>query len=182
MPSSRSRQFVTPRGGKAPAFGLGFLLFSATIVAGFQDPPRPPIAIIVNRQNEISDVSTRDLKAIFRAEKRSWPAGKGPSAGRDVTLILRSSESREQAAILDAVYGMTAEQLERYWVEVVYQGKLSAPPATKVTSAQAIRAVARDPGAISVVLLKDVTPDVKVVTIDGKAAGAAGYLLGAEKP
>lgn len=142
-----------------------------------QETKSDPVAIIVNKQNALGDLSLKDLKAIFRADRRSWSKDAGELSGKDVSLVLRSSDSPEQKLVLDKVYGMTAEQLERYWVEVIYQGRLSSSPTTKASAGQAVRAVSRDPAAISFVLLKDVTGDVKVLSVEGKAPGAEKYPL-----
>ncbi len=155
---------------------LALLVLSCPIEAR-QEAHLESVAVIVNKQNELSELSNKELRAIFRQDRRTWPSGTGAIAGTDVSLVLRSSECVEQKVVLDRVYNMTADQLERHWVEIVYQGKISAAPAIKNGAAQAIRAVARNAGTISFVLLKDVTADVKVLKIDGELPGTAKYPL-----
>lgn len=142
-----------------------------------QEPKTESVVVIVNKSNELSEISGRDLRALFRLDRLSWPAAAGKIGGTEVSLILRSSESAEQKVVQDRIYGMTSDQLERHWVEIIYQGKISNAPAVKSSAAQAIRAVVRDPSAVSFVLKKDVTADVKILRIDGTAPGDAAYPL-----
>lgn len=133
--------------------------------------------MVVNRQNDLSDLSLKELRTLFRLDRRTWPSGAGSLSGTDISLLLRNSDSVEQKVALDKIYGMTADQLERHWVEIIYQGKVSSAPAVKSGVAQAIRAVSRNASGISIILLKDVSSDVKVLKIEGELPGSAKYPL-----
>ena len=170
---------------KRPASGALLTLLLAVAALGqeaavaleVQAAKPEPVAIIVHKQNELKSLTFKELRALFKLEKRAWPAGAGNVSGKGVALLLRASGAPEQDLVLEKVYEMNAGQLERFWVEGIYQGKIAAAPATKGSAAQAIKAVARDPAAISFVLLKDVTDDVKVLAIDGEAPGGEKYPL-----
>ncbi|MBI4230657.1 MAG: hypothetical protein HY608_07455 [Planctomycetes bacterium] len=64
----------------------------------------------------------------------------------------------------------------------IYQGDIVSAPPTRVSASAAIRAVSRDEGGISFVLVNDVTADVKVLRIDGRLPAEGGYLLRATAP
>ena len=163
--------------GFAVLLGAAALGQEPSVAVQTQAAKPEPVALIVHKQNELKGLTLKELRALFKLEKRSWPAGAGGVSGKGVSLLLRASGTPEQDLVLDKVYEMNAGQLERFWVEGIYQGKFAAAPATKGTPAQAIKAVARDPAALSFVLLKDVTDDVKVLAIDGEAPGGDKYPL-----
>lgn len=135
------------------------------------------VAIIVNKENETTNLSMKELRAYFRLDRRTWSVSKGAAAGKDVVLYLRESGSKEQDAILEVVYEMSQEKLERYWVEKVFQGRITSAPATKGSSDSALRAVGRDAAALSFVLASAVNDKVSVLRIDDKSPGEKGYPL-----
>jgi hypothetical protein len=51
----------------------------------------------------------------------------------------------------------------------------SAPK--NATNRVALKLVEEKPNAVAIINAKDVTPAVKIITIDGKKPGDAGYLL-----
>ena len=164
--------------GLCAAALLGFLGFGYSEASSSpRIPAGEPVAIVVHKQNALTEISLKDLRGFFMMEKRTWPAGAGPVSGKDVVLFLRSSDSAEQKTALEKIYGMSADQLERHWVEFIYQGKISSAPVAKNSAAQVLRAVSREPAAISFLLLKDVTADVKILKVDGESPESEKYPL-----
>lgn len=165
-------------GARGPGLLAWAAIFALSGVARAEQEHHPDsVAVIVNKENALSEMSLKELRLVFRLDRRTWASGSGPIAGTDVSLVLRNSECVEQKVVLDRIYEMTADQLERYWVEIIYQGKISGAPVVKAGASQAIRAVSRNASGISIVLLKDVTPDVKVLKIDGFLPGDSSYPL-----
>lgn len=137
-----------------------------------------PVVVVVNKDNGISDLSLKDLRSLLKLERRFWHSAAGATGGRQVMVFLRESTSTEQKVALDQIYEMSAEALEKYWVERVYRGEIASPPSTKGSASQAARGVGKEPGSITLLLKKDVNSDLlKVITIDGKGPGDPGYPL-----
>ena len=171
-----------PRGSLLALSALLFAFaFSPNERVSCQTENRTVVALVVHKENRVTDISLKDAQSFFKLEKKRWPGGDGPAAAKEVVIFLRKAGSAEQETLLQKVFEMTADKLERYWVERVYQGEISSPPSTKATAQRAIKAVSQNVTALTCILLSEVTEDVKVLTIDGKRPGDPDYPLVVEK-
>src|SRR5215217_4973061 len=66
-----------------------------------------PLAIVVNRNNPLSEMSLADLRRVFRGQRGRW------SNGRRVTLVMRDPGAPERDAILQSLYGLDEEEYRR---------------------------------------------------------------------
>ena len=71
------------------------------------------IAIVVNPENPVSDLSLTEVRKIFRLEKQRWADGK------KIQLLMHEQGSSEKQVALRTVYQMTDEQLRDYWLRKV---------------------------------------------------------------
>lgn len=131
----------------------------------------PPVVIIVNAANDAPDPSLTELRAILTLERQFWPAG-----GR-VVLVLPRSGSPERDTLLARVYGTSESELRKRWVGKLFAGQIPAIPSVAPSGARAAALVQQSPGAIAAVRADEVPPGVRVLAIDGKKAGQAGYPL-----
>lgn len=76
-----------------------------------------------------------------------------------------------------AVLGLEPSAVGRYWVDRRIRDE-GVPPKSIPTDELAVRVVAAVPAALTYARKSLLNPKVKVLTIDGKAAGEAGYALG----
>jgi len=135
------------------------------------DEERLTVAVIVHRENPLSEVSRSQLERIFRLRRTRWPDGKR------IYLIMLEEGSPEKALVLDKIYRMTRDQLKRFWLTKIYRGELTSFPKTLRSPDSMLRFVRQVPNAIGYVDARDVTKDVKVLRIEGLAPGAEGYPL-----
>jgi len=126
------------------------------------------VAIIVNANNPVSDVSVADLQQYFKADKKHWPAGGA------VKLAVLSLSGPAGQVVLKKIYQMDAGAYKKYWLKKVFKGDAKAP-ATKNSPQEVLDFVASDPGALSFVPADKVTGNVKVLKVNGKKPGEAGY-------
>lgn len=130
-----------------------------------------PVAVIVNEKNPVKNISFNDLRALLRMERQFWPHKKR------CILFLPRSGSPESKVLLDTIYKMTHRKLQRYWVQRLFSGEIPAKP-TYVPNAKAAGSrVRKSVGGLSVVKLSEVPKGVRVLSIDGKKPGDAGYPL-----
>lgn len=127
-------------------------------------------SVIVHPDNPIDNLSSRELRDIFEADLQSWDGG-----APIVLLVPQSAATYDM--LLNTVHRRDAEQMKRLWVAKVYRGQLTEPPQTVRSSAIALRRVATQPGAITIVPSELVSADVKVLKIDGLRPGEPGYAL-----
>ena len=74
--------------------GLIFLLLAIEILVSRVKAQNGDIAVIVNPNSSVTNVSLADLRKIFSGEKRSWPGG------ARIKIIVRPPGSRERIVLL----------------------------------------------------------------------------------
>lgn len=131
-----------------------------------------PIAVIVHQQVPVDDLSLAELKRIFLGKRLFWH--------RDLTITLLAPPhgSREREILLDKIYERRSEaEYQRYWINKLFdRGAQTAP---KITGSPQMSAglVREIPGAIALVPADRIPRGVKVLRIDGRSPGEAGYPL-----
>jgi phosphate transport system substrate-binding protein len=145
------------------------LLGGAPRVARAQDSE--PIAIVVNRNNPLSEISLADLRRVFRGQRTRW------SNGRRVTLVMRDAGAPERDALIQSLYGLDEAQYRRTFLQAVFSGEAPEAPKTLASTNGVLRFVYNVPGAIGYVKARDAGPSVKTLRVDGRLPGEPGYRL-----
>jgi hypothetical protein len=130
-----------------------------------------PLAIVVNRTNPIDVISFGDLRRVFRGQRGRW------STGRRVTLVMRDPGAPERDALLHELYGLGEEDYRRGFLQAVFSGETSDAPKTLASTYGMLRFVFNVPGAIGYARASEVDSSVKVLRVDGRLPGEAGYQL-----
>jgi len=147
----------------------GSLLFAAPARGA---PQAIPIAVIVHEQVPVDDLALPELKRIFRGERLFW------AGDMTITLLVPSRGSRERAVLLDKIYERRSEaEYKHYWINKLFDEETQTVP--KITGSPRMSAslVREIPGAIALVPANRIPRGVKVLRIDGKQPGEAGYPL-----
>lgn len=131
------------------------------------------IAVIVNPRNPETGVPSSELEHIFKQEKQHW------KAGEKIYLILQESGTPEKDIVLRRLYRMTDMELKQFWLGKLYRGEIASFPRVAPSNAAVKRIVAWAPNALGFIDTSAVDASVKVLRIDGKRPGEAGYLLAA---
>ena len=128
------------------------------------------LAIIVNKASGLENVTLADLQKYLKVEKTKDPSG--------AKLVVTQREpGPERATLLRDVYKMTDGELSRYFLQATFTGTVAAAPKQIGPGAVAKKFVADTAGAISCVRASEADDSVKVLKVDGKAPGEAGYQL-----
>jgi ABC-type phosphate transport system substrate-binding protein len=139
--------------------------------AAAQAAPKQTIAIVVNAQSPISDLSFAELRKIFMGDQQFW-------ADRSkVTLLVRAPTARERATVLDKIYKMDEDQFRQYWIGKMFRAEVAGGPKIVYSTDMALNLIATIKGSITFVPAASVTGDVKVLRIDGKLPSDPGYIL-----
>lgn len=144
----------------------GSLLFAAPAQAAV------PIAVIVHEQVQVDDLPLSELRRIFLGERLFW------TGDLTITLLVPPHGSRERAVLLDKVYERRSEaEYKHYWINKLFDEETQTVP--KITGSPRMSAslVREIPGAIALVPANRIPRGVKVLRIDGKQPGEAGYPL-----
>jgi len=152
---------------KACLFAVAVVLQAASARAG-------DVAIIVHRSNPLSDISLVDLGRTFRLEQPRW------KSGDKVEIVLQAGATAKQEVMLSHVFRMKADELPGYLLGKVNRNELSAPPRAFASDQSVKQFVAGNPRAVGYIDASQVDDTVRVLTVDGKHPGEAGYPLARE--
>ncbi|HWM91729.1 MAG TPA: hypothetical protein VN493_13255 [Thermoanaerobaculia bacterium] len=151
-----------------PTVLAGALLLAAAPASG----AGAPVAVIVHEQVPADDLSLPELKRIFLGERMFW------HKELTITLLMPPRGSREREVLLKRIYERRSEaEYQHYWINKLFgDGEHAAP---KITGSPQMSAglVREIPGAIALVPADRIPRGVKVLRIDGKRPGEAGYPL-----
>ncbi len=121
------------------------------------------MAVVVNKDNAVQNVTSAHLARIFKGEVKKWPDG------RNVVLVLHDT-SPDEMVTLEHLNRMTEAEVKALLVARKNSVR------TVVTDADVIDAVASTPGAIGFVEERSINNRVDVVKVDGKLPMESGYL------
>ena len=129
------------------------------------------VAVIVNVENPVNQLSLADLQQILLGEKRSW------NAKTSIVLMMRNEQSLERALVLQKVCRMTENEYHQYWTGKIFRAEATSEPVVLPSVGTALNFVSSVKGGISFVDSANVHDNVKVLRIDGHLPGEAGYPL-----
>jgi phosphate transport system substrate-binding protein len=121
------------------------------------------MAVVVNKDNAVQNVTSAHLAKIFKGEIKKWADGK------NVTLVLHNS-SPDEMTTLEHLNKMTETEVKALLASHKDSIRIVA------SDADVIEAVASTPGAIGFVEERSITDRVGVVKVDGKLPMESGYL------
>ncbi len=121
------------------------------------------MAVVVDKDNRLGEVTSAHLAKIFRADLKKWPDG------RDVVIILHNNSAGETET-LQRLTKMSTAELKSF---------LSAHRDSIITAdsdAEVLKQVQATPGAIGLVEVHAINDQVNILKVDGKLPMEAGYL------
>src|SRR5215467_1371773 len=119
--------------------------------------------VVVNKQNEVVNLTSVHLTKIIRGEIKKWPDGK------NVILVLHKNSAGEREA-LEHLNKMSADE----WNAFVATHRDTILFVD--TDADVLKAVQAEPGALGLIEVHSIDNSVNVVHIDGKLPMELGYL------
>lgn len=131
-----------------------------TIVAGAQEAP---LIVIGNQKGAPAGLKQTELQSILRGEQQRW------RNGNKVIIALMKTNTPVGKNTSEKVYNMTADELKKYWLALVFQGKADAPVFFNSIS-ELLAFVAENPGAIGIVDETAPVASTHVVLVDGKTS------------
>jgi hypothetical protein len=150
---------------------LGALVVVATASASptLEAGEKVRFAIVVAKDSPVSDIAFYDLKRLYKGDPVNV-------SGKRLVPLNLPAASDARVRFDQAVLGMNAETVSRYWIDRKIRGQ-SPPPKALEGPDLVQRVVARLDGAIGYVRLSEVKADVKVLRVDGKTPKDAGYAI-----
>lgn len=131
------------------------------------------VAIIVSQKNSASDISFDVLRKYFKAERGQWPTG-----AKVVVAMLQPPGQPERNVILRSIYGWDENYYQKYFRQGQFNETIQQPPKELNTTYLMMRYVQFVEGAIGYVRADQVDASkVKVLSVDGRRPGDAGYRI-----
>jgi ABC-type phosphate transport system substrate-binding protein len=121
------------------------------------------MAVVVNKDNNVGNVTAVHLTRILRSEIKKWPDGKA------VILVLHK-DSPGEAETLERLIKLNSEDLKA----MIAAHKDSVVMVD--SDADVLKTVQTTPGAIGFVDVRSVDNSINVVRVDGKLPMESGYL------
>ncbi len=121
------------------------------------------MAVVVNKDNNVANVTAAHLGRIFRSEIKKWPDGK-------VVVLVLHRDSPGETETLQRLNKMTDNE----WKALIAAHKDSIQLAD--SDADVLRIVQSTPGAVGLVDVRSVDGTITVVRVDGKLPMESGYL------
>ncbi len=121
------------------------------------------MAVVVNKDNNVENVTAAHLSRIFRSEIKKWPDGKA------VVLVLHK-DSAGETETLERLNKMSADELKA----LIAAHKDSIVIAD--SDAEVLKIVQSTPGAIGFVDVRSIDNTINVVRVEGKLPMESGYL------
>jgi len=129
------------------------------------------LVVIVHSESGRSDIDSRALQALIRGEDSRWEDRVRVKVG------LMKTQTPTGRRTANEVYDMSALELNKYWLGIVFQGKANTPNFFD-SQAALIEWVAQTKGAIAVATLGEVEKAgslVKVLTVEGRSPRDSEY-------
>ena len=129
------------------------------------------IAVVVHPDAPVSNLSLSDVRKVFLGDRQYW------STNIPVVLLIRAPVARERDVVLKIIYQMSESQFKQYWIAKIFRAEAATAPKVVYSNDMANQLVTAIPGAIAFIDSKEVKPGSKVVRVDGRLPGEAGYPL-----
>jgi ABC-type phosphate transport system substrate-binding protein len=134
------------------------------------------IAIVVNKDNPVDELSMREVEAIFELRQQFW------RGGERVYVIIQQAHRAEKNVMLKKVYRQTDEGLNKYLLQRMFTGEISDFPQIESSNDKVKQEVRKRPNAIGFIDAKTADDSVKVLKIDRSLPGSENYRLKSGDP
>lgn len=138
------------------AMTAGILFLLVTSNSSFAE-----VAVIVNKQNQATSISKKDLSNIFKQKQKTW------ADGGIIEVVTLPKDNPLMEKFSESVLDMSSSDLEKYYLKNALSGK-GQPPRTAQSPSEVKSIVGDNKNAIGLIDSKDADPSVKVISLDGK--------------
>ncbi|MEO6289197.1 MAG: hypothetical protein ABIO76_04725 [Ginsengibacter sp.] len=136
---------------------LAVFFVSISLIVKSQDNT---LVAVGNQSGTPSSMKWAELKAILMGETQRWKNGKR------IIIALMKTNTPTGKTTSATIYDMSGDELNKFWLALVFQGKATAPTFFNSES-DLENFVAQNPGAIGIID-KPLGSSIKIITIDGK--------------
>ncbi|MGA8622493.1 MAG: substrate-binding domain-containing protein [Candidatus Sulfotelmatobacter sp.] len=121
------------------------------------------MAVVVNKDNNLGNITSVHLAKIFRSEIKKWPDGKN-------VILVQHKDSAGETETLERLNKMSTSE----WKALIAAHKDSIQIAD--SDAEVLKIVQSTSGAVGFVDIRSVDNSINIVRVDGKLPMESGYL------
>jgi hypothetical protein len=129
------------------------------------------IAVVVRPDTPAEDLTLAQTRKLLLGEQQFW------TSNLRVTLLLRAPAARERDVVLKVIFRMNEAEFRQYWISKLFQAEVASGPKVVYSNEMAAELVTALPGSVAFVDASQVPKGLKILKIDGKLPGQAGYPL-----
>src|SRR6266567_5583983 len=129
---------------------MGLLTACCGLLLEAQGTSGGDIAVVVNADVPIGNLSFDDIRRLVLGDKQYWPGN------LRVTLLLRAPVARERDVVLRKVCDMNEAQFRQYWIGKVFRAESASGPKIVYSGGTASELVSNIPGCITFMLAAEV--------------------------
>ena len=120
-----------------------------------------PLVVITNKKGAPEEMKMTELRSIMKGERQRW------KDGNKIKIALMKPSTQTGISTCKKIYDKDGDEVKKFWLGLVFQGKADAPVFFN-SEAELKTFVSENEGAIGMVVIFVNTPDIKMVSIDGK--------------
>ena len=134
------------------------LILSINLIAKSQETT---LVAVGNQSGAPSQMKLSELKSVLMGERQRW------KNGNRIIIALMKTNTTIGKNISARIYEMSGDELNKFWLALVFQGKAQAPNFFNSAS-DLENFVAQNPGAIGILDKFITDPEIKAIMIDGQ--------------
>jgi hypothetical protein len=119
----------------------------------------------------VDDLTLSQTRKLFLGERQYWNSNLG------VILLVRAPVARERDVLLKVIYRMSEAEYKQYWILKMFRAEAEGGPKTVYSTQMTVDLLTTLPGSVGFIDATQVPKGLKVLSIDGKLPGQAGYPL-----
>lgn len=132
----------------------------------FTDVSTAQIAIVVNKNNPIDDISIAELKRIYLAKQTVFSRGKN-------IVLAEYADLKEE--FYDILLDWSLIKYKRHWMKLIFSGESYGAPKEFDRTDDLKEFISKNVNAIAFIALSDADDNVKILTVDGKNPWSKDY-------
>ncbi|MFT5336967.1 MAG: ABC-type phosphate transport system substrate-binding protein [Luteibaculaceae bacterium] len=130
------------------------------------------IAVIVNPENPVSEISVNQLRAIFMGKQVYFDQGND--------LIKLCDFETDLNDFCEKLYGFSSKTMNKHWFQLIFSGTSANVPKKLNSPDELIQYISKNKSAIGYIDLKKIPEGLegyKIISLDGKLPTSSGYFL-----
>jgi len=142
--------------------GKVFLLVVCMLLVSMVSKSQQSTLVAIGNSSDVpNDLALSELKSILMGEKQRW------KNGDRILIALMKTNTPLGKTTSSKIYDMTGDELNKFWLALVFQGKAQAPKFFSSTE-ELNNFVAQNRGAIGILDKPITDSEIKFIRIDGQ--------------